>query len=207
MSNELKRSEIDALLALMTCRGEITNPDLDERYGFRFTGILRTNLEKAGYIVSQPHGRTLLIELTDDGWRRCREEFASESAPGDRRSVRIHHGVMQVWDSYLTKHRLQIADLLSDGNTVDSLNSELILAAYTELAPTPGSWVQLRKLRGELRGYSKTEVDKLLLGLFRERDIQLIPEENQKSLTDADHKAAIRVGNEDRHLIAVEKRL
>lgn len=207
MSTKLTQIEIDALLALMTCRGEITNPDLDKRYGFRITGKLRTALEKGGYIVAHPHGQTFLLELTEEGWRRCREEFASEVDPDDRRSTRIHCGVMHVWDSYLTRNRLQLADLLPDADPDQPLSAGLLFDVYSQLTPKIGAWVGLASLRGELPGFSKTEVDELLLRLFLERDIQLIPEENQKSLTHADHKAAIRIGREDRHLVAMEHRL
>jgi hypothetical protein len=41
------------------------------------------------------------------------------------------------------------------------------------------------------------------LALHRDPAVSLIPEENQKTLTDADRAAAIRIGNKDVHVMMI----
>jgi hypothetical protein len=40
--------------------------------------------------------------------------------------------------------------------------------------------------------------------MYRLPGISLIPEENQKTLTDQDRAAAVAIGDQDKHLIAIE---
>lgn len=67
-------------------------------------------------------------------------------------------------------------------------------------------WVSLTRLRAELdaRGMSRAEQDDALRAMMREaEDVNLVPENNQKALTDADRAAAIRLGGQDKHLLAI----
>ncbi|MDF2830217.1 MAG: hypothetical protein K0R01_3500, partial [Mycobacterium sp.] len=79
-----------------------------------------------------------------------------------------------------------------------------IRTAYRQLARRPGSWVGLVKVRSALPDVSRDELDTALLRLYQAPGVSLIPEENQKTLTDADRSAAVRIGNKDNHLIAIE---
>jgi len=36
------------------------------------------------------------------------------------------------------------------------------------------------------------------------RDVKIVPESNQKTLKQADRDAAVSIGNQDRHLIAIQ---
>ncbi len=79
-----------------------------------------------------------------------------------------------------------------------------VRAAYVHLAARAGGWVDLVRLRAELPNVTKHELDEALTQMQRSRDVSLIPEENQKTLTEADHAAAVEIGNQPRHLIAIE---
>ena len=81
-----------------------------------------------------------------------------------------------------------------------------VRAAYAEVAPEPSTWVGLAALRNALNGESRGEVDQALHRLNRAADVNIIPESNQKMLTEEDRDAAIRIGGEDRHLIAIVAR-
>jgi hypothetical protein len=59
-------------------------------------------------------------------------------------------------------------------------------------------------LRDELGGASREEVDVALHALYRTPEVSLIPEENQKGLTAADRAAAVVIGDQNKHLIAIE---
>lgn len=81
-----------------------------------------------------------------------------------------------------------------------------ILAAYIETATKTQDWVPLRSLRAKFIG-SRDEQDAALIGLIRTGMVHLAPDSNRKTLTQADHDAAIRIGGEDNHLIAIEEEL
>ena len=62
----------------------------------------------------------------------------------------------------------------------------------------------LSELRPLISGASKAQVDSALKEMYRDRVINLTLEEDQKSLTTAQRSAAIRIGVDDLHLIAME---
>lgn len=75
--------------------------------------------------------------------------------------------------------------------------------AYRQIAPRMGAWVSLTNLRPLLGGIDRQTLDAELLRLHVSQEANLIPEENRRSITPADRAAAIQVGYEDRHLIAI----
>jgi hypothetical protein len=79
-----------------------------------------------------------------------------------------------------------------------------VRAAYVRLAARAGGWVDLVRLRGELPTVSRHDMDAALTRMYRIKGVSLIPEENQKTLTDADRAAAVVIGDQDKHLIAIE---
>ena len=81
---------------------------------------------------------------------------------------------------------------------------ESVRTAYLRLARRPGGWVGLARLRTELSNVPRPALDAALVRMFRQPGISLIPEENQKVLTPADRDAAVEIGDEDKHLIAIE---
>ena len=48
------------------------------------------------------------------------------------------------------------------------------------------------------------DLDDALARLRRAADVSLIPEENQKTLTDEERAAAVVVGNQQNHLLSIE---
>lgn len=67
-------------------------------------------------------------------------------------------------------------------------------------------WMSLASLRTELAGLedapTRTEVDAALTHLVATHTARVIPESNQKTLTDEDREAALWLGGEWRHLIS-----
>lgn len=73
-----------------------------------------------------------------------------------------------------------------------------------EAARNPGiQWAGLSALREELaaRGLGRKAQDDELMRMLSEGKIRLIPEENQKTITQSDKSAAINISGEDKHLI------
>lgn len=78
-----------------------------------------------------------------------------------------------------------------------------IRTAYKELVAQPAGWVALRRLREHLNDIPRDELDKTLYNMDLTPGVFLEPEVNQKTLTDADWAAAIRIGGEEKHLLSI----
>jgi hypothetical protein len=77
-----------------------------------------------------------------------------------------------------------------------------IRAAYDELASRPGAWVSIADLRDRLDA-SRQEMDIALRQLEQERDVNIVPESNQKALTDRMREGAVVIGDQKKHMIAI----
>lgn len=75
---------------------------------------------------------------------------------------------------------------------------------YERLANRPGGWVGLAQIRAEVAS-TRAEMDAALSRLAVMPDIRIIPIANLKSLTPEDRAAAIHLGGELKHAIAIEK--
>jgi hypothetical protein len=79
-----------------------------------------------------------------------------------------------------------------------------IRAAYHTLAAQPGAYVYIARIRDALgEAHNRWEVDAALVKLDQDPDVHLIPESNQKVLTDMERDLAVNIGNQDKHLIAI----
>lgn len=70
-----------------------------------------------------------------------------------------------------------------------------------------GDWMPLRAVRERIASYedvtvTREDVDLALSDLLYRHDVRLIPETNAKTLTQADHDAALWIGGQHRHLIS-----
>jgi hypothetical protein len=77
-----------------------------------------------------------------------------------------------------------------------------IRCAYRHLTTQPGQLVGLGDLRPQVGG-NRELVDAALRSLARQPGANLIPESNQKTLSDWDRECAIHHGGQDKHLIAI----
>ena len=73
-----------------------------------------------------------------------------------------------------------------------------------------GDWLPLRAIRDRIASYqdtdwSRADIDAALADLLGSHSARIIPESNQKTLTDADRAAAIWLGGQHRHLISFAK--
>lgn len=78
-----------------------------------------------------------------------------------------------------------------------------VRVAYSELAGEPGTWVSLTRLRPLLGDVSRAEVDDMLRRMNRMPDVNIVPESNQKTLTQQDREAAVTIGDQDKHLLSI----
>ena len=84
-------------------------------------------------------------------------------------------------------------------------HEQKIRDAIQAAQPGPTGWAKLAAVREEMaaRGMGKSQQDAELKRLALEGKLALLPEENQKTLTQSDHHAALSFGNEDQHLVRI----
>ncbi len=219
MTDRLKHKETAAMFALMVLGREVPNRELEEVVGFTLTGPERTSLNKLGYVESDRTGprRSFVHLLTESGWGWCEKELVAGGPPPQRGQSPLGAALYVLLgglNGYLQRENMRLFDVFGpvagspDVGSVESVAptgnlEERIRVAYRELVREPRGWVGLVDLRPKL-GAPAAEVDALLKKLSSAGKVHLVPEDNRKALTAADHEAAIRIGGEDNHLLSIE---
>lgn len=88
-------------------------------------------------------------------------------------------------------------------NQASQIETAIIEAITEATAITGCTWYQLVGLREDLWRFRRDAVDQALIQLAVAGRLNLIPESNQKTLTDAQRRAAVRHGNQDKHLVCL----
>jgi hypothetical protein len=195
------------LFALLGEARQVANPELEQLIGVRLDGAERRDLNDRRLVESTRAGRAFTHELSDAGWRWCAQELTA--APTGRGSSleRAHYRVFAVFARYLDAAGLSLADIVRPEAEAEAAEADLtacIEAGYRSLAASSGEFVSLRELRLRLPGRPRPDVDAALAALFTTQRINLIPQSNQRALSDADREAALSIGGECKHLISIE---
>jgi hypothetical protein len=199
---ELTGTQQAVLLVLMAEARPVRNPELPT-LGPELKKRDRDRLEQHGLIEVSTENRTMVLELTDKGWATCAVIIGADAPERPTGQGRALYTVLRAVRRYFDREDLAPADVfVALDDTVDV--EAQVRAAYVTLAARAGGWVDLVRLRAALPEVSKREMDDALTQMQRDRDVSLIPEENQKTLTPADHAAAVHIGNQARHLMAIE---
>ncbi|WP_255368153.1 hypothetical protein [Micromonospora sp. WMMB235] len=175
----------------------------------------RRRLQSLGLI--EVTEKPITLALTDRGWDRATEELGAEPPKGagtaggtlyvalDFLRRLIDHSGTRADDLFrmqINRSEVVAPPVTSSGApAVDAV--ALIRQAYHELAAKPGDYVMLADLRGALIDLSRPEFDAALMTLNRERGVHLVPESNQKVLKPQERAAAVTIGNQDKHLVAI----
>lgn len=219
--DELTGTEQAVLLVLMAECRPVPNPEL-KTLGPELRKPDRDRLQRRELIEVRA-GRPMTLELTEKGWRVCRTLFGADVPARPSGQGRALYTLMRALGRYFDQADLALVDVFAamppeplaaapagSGSAPESAAPSSgdvearIRAAYDRLAPRPGGWVGLAALRRDLAGVDRRTLDAALLRLQRAAGVSLIPEENQKTLTGEDRAAAVRIGGEDNHLIAIE---
>jgi hypothetical protein len=197
MAESLGNSEKAVLIALLLTDGEITTPDLKRRHGVDLPKKTREKLDAAGLIESHTEKPPYRYRITQRGREKCETLFASGEWP--TRPTALLAVVWELFGSVIAYLRWH------DARLVDVVLESAIRSTYQELSKKPQDWVRLAKLRPALDGASRDDVDRVLLAMSRTGLVHLSPDSNRKALTEADRAAAIRIGSEPKHLVAIEE--
>ena len=197
---ELTGTERAVLLVLMTESRPVSNPELAV-LGPALDKPGRDKLNRLGLIESDRVRGRFVHELTDRGWRLCRDIVDAGPPPRSTGPAKTLYTVLGSLGRYLQREQLSLADLFWPA--AEETVEDRVRAAYTRLAPRPGGWVRLSRLRAELDD-PRGDVDGALTALHGSPGISVIPEEDQKELTAEDRAAAVVIGDRPKHLIAIE---
>jgi hypothetical protein len=188
------------VMALMALNAEVTNRVFKERAGLTLEGKALQRLKSAGLVESTKRGSAYWHSVTDGGWAWCWEEMTQPAPGGSDSGTRSLYAVLAALRRYLDGADLKLSNVFG----VDPLEAR-IRAAYWQLAKAPGDWVGLAKVRDLLDGAPTVEVDDALRRLEREPDVHIVPETDQRQLTQADRAAAVRIGGMENHLLKVDR--
>jgi hypothetical protein len=212
MSDDNLTAQEAALLVLLLAENrDITNTELGEVYGFVLKKRNRDKLNQLGYVKSTKDGRQPYVhQLTDAGWARCYEPLNLES-PKARAQGAALKALLQAVLRHLRQSNLSLADFASssDGDEQSGTSQppsdigERIRQAYLELGRRRGAWVGLAELRVALPDIDRDDLDDALRQLELQPEVSIVPESNQKTLTTADREAALRIGGETKHFLAI----
>ncbi len=204
MIDDLRISERQVLLALLTAAGEADTKAL-KGVGPELKKPVRDRLISLRLIETDTTARPFRHSLTDKGWAVCADLLESEPPAGSTAPQRLVYALARHIARDLARtNRLPADFFLPDAPAGPDTSLALrIRGAYTELAAKPGAWVALVRLRNALADVPRDDLDTALRELDRARDVDLIPEENQKTLTPADRAAAVVVGVDHHHLLRI----
>ncbi|WP_410662781.1 hypothetical protein [Amycolatopsis sp. lyj-84] len=92
-------------------------------------------------------------------------------------------------------------DATKTGTTEDRIR-----AAFKSLAKQQGDWIRIVRIREAVGGdVTHDEITQVLTDMMRRGDgVHLAPDSNRKVLTEDDHNSAVKIGGEDKHLVAIE---
>jgi hypothetical protein len=205
MNDRLTSQHVSALFTLMAVAREIDNTELAEVTGIRITGDVRRRLNDLGLVHSTRTGNKPYVhDLTDKGWVRCRTEFAAQPPSRPGYYGYAFFAVLNSLDRFLDREKRQLADVFQPEPGEADLETQ-IRGAYRKLAPKPGDWVHLAKLRSLLNGASKEDVDGVLKALGRKQEVTLAPNPDRKAVQADDRAAAVLIGGDENHLISIEE--
>jgi hypothetical protein len=200
---KLKPSQIRALVVLMVEARELTNKDLKELAGESLTGAQNAELEKLGLVETDRSHRPFSHVLTDKGWHVAREIHLMPAPAGSATFAlfTVLTNVHRALDRLGISHA-EFFKRTAEAATVTDPEAA-IRRAYSDIARQPGDWVGLADLRERLGGIPRKTVDDTLRAMARQDGVRIIPVADTKNLQERDRSAALHIGSEDNHAIAI----
>jgi hypothetical protein len=210
MAAEPTFAEKSILFILMAEAREVPNALLRTRYQTELKKPGRDKLKGLGLISVRTEESKLYLDLTGVGAKLCLAEFGA-SPPGGAGSGSgggALYAMLAAIKRYVDKKEVPydeffVPDASPPRPRAQAEIKALIREAYAALAGEPDGWVRLADLRDQLDGLDRAEFDKALVALNRTKAVRIVPESDQKALTQRDRDAAVTIGNQARHLLAI----
>jgi hypothetical protein len=210
--DRLSGTQQAVLLVLMAEARAVRNPELAS-LGPELKKRDRDWLVERGLVEVTTENRAMVLELTDGGWATCAAIVGADVPERPSSQGKALYTVLRALRRYFDRDDLAPGDvffplddnaLAGEPDVLGDETEEKVRAAYVRLAARAGGWVDLVRLRDELSDLPRHDLDAALTRMYRIPGVSLVPEENQKTLTPDDHAAAIAIGGQAKHLIAIE---
>lgn len=208
------------LFILLAEAGPVPNAVLAREHGCYLKREQRDHLVSLKLVEVERNSGRLVLTLSDKGWAHCRAELASGSAPARSGAAGgALFAVLRRWDRYLTARQLSLGDFVNCGSDRTVVEppvgeqevqergpqvEERVRAAYEMIAPKAGELVSLADLRDVVGDLIRADVDAALRRLHRKPGVTLVPEANQKTLDRRSRDAAVVIGDQPKHAIAMQ---
>jgi hypothetical protein len=216
-------SQIQALVVLMAEARSLDNNALKELAGSSLTGKENDNLVDLGLVETDRSQRPYSHTLTDAGWHFVRELHLTPPPTGSATKslftllTNLNRSLERLGISYgeffkRTAEEVQRVSPPKKASPRKATSSpkakdpeQAIRAAYQKLATEAGGWVGLADLRKGLKskGILRANIDEALRAMARQSGVRIIPVADTKNLTRSDKMAALEIGGEDNHMIAI----
>lgn len=202
---ELTVAQRATLLALMIKASALPRTFLADQIKISLDRTKRDDLVSRNMITVAD--KPIVLDLTEKGWARAIQELEAEAPPRGGALGGTLYLLLGFIREYLDRNEISAAEFFTAAApsraAVQDVETQ-IRKTYEGLADGPGAYVMLEDLRGALTGaVDADDVDAALRRLDKAPDVHLIPESNQKVLTPGQRAAAIRIGNQDMHLLAI----
>ncbi|MCM4082161.1 hypothetical protein [Paractinoplanes hotanensis] len=185
-----------AFLILLKNEGrQVSNTELNRQYGVTLIGPACMRLNGTGYVDSDTTRRPYRHHLTEDGRKLLDQQLSIDSDIVEPKAKRSP-AEKALWAALVSTFNRQSV-------TTSVSIEDRVRRAYTELSAKPGQWIGLAQLRPLLAGVSRAEQDRALVRLLESDDVRLEPEPHRHRLGDEDRAAAVRIGGEERHKLAI----
>jgi len=206
MAAELTSADYAFLIILKAEGREISNTEMNKRYEVRLVSPAYEKLNAAGYVASETKRRPYRHVITDKGANLLADPLSIDedrAEEGEKRSTREK----QLWAAVVAQQNeiLRLRAVKGNGAAPADLGAR-IRAAYLKLAGAPGEWVDLATLRPLFADVSKAELDKALARMLDTPDVRLEPDPLEHRVDAEAKKAAVHIGGEDRHKLAIGRR-
>ncbi len=206
--DDLTPSDGAVLLALMAEARAMLNTELFELYRIDVRKPQRDKLNRLRLLRSVRSRRTYQHDLDEKGWVRLQTpvDVSSPRARAIGGALLAVH--LNLLNRVVPRSEFEsLGEMFSRAAVTPTRrpgNLEIRLrGAYTALTAEPGGWVSLTRIRPFFTDVAPADLDAALVSLSRGGDVNLVPENNQKMLTDADWAASVRIGGQDKHLLAI----
>jgi hypothetical protein len=207
--DDLTPTESAILIVLLSENRPIRNPDLKEHFGFELKKPSRDKLNRLQYVDTTTEGRVMVHRLGDAAWDRLREPLNFDGARPRAFGAALGSLLVAVQRDLERNHRsLAMAFAPDQAEPAPRPRTGIDLTdrireAYAAVASRPQAWVSIADIRRKLGDVDRDALDAALRRLEQAPDVNIVPESNQKALTDEDRRAAVTIGEQPKHFLAI----
>jgi hypothetical protein len=209
----LTPKQLGALIILMAEARDVSNNEFEEMAKFRLKGDEWKNLVERGLIEMHKDGQVLVFHLTDHGWGFAKQLHDATVNVGSSTAARSIFVLLGGLHRSLDRLRVSHADFFKQStetpteDTVEPSAGDVesrIRSVYRDLVRGPGQWLGLADLRDHLSDLDPSAVSDTLRAMAQMKGVRIIPVENSRALETRDREAALRMGGEDHHALAID---